>query len=331
MNGEAAIRTDRTIRFFDAFCGIGGIRLGIERAAKRHGAQAVCVGSADIDEPARRAYSKRFGEGGGHVFHTDVRGVNTTSQSGFDVFLGGFPCQTFSSAGKRLGFMDQIKGTLFFECARIIQEFQPKAVLLENVKGLTTHDGGRTFATCAATLDQLGYAVEWQLINAGPLIPQGRERVYIVGHRRPLRPDWKPVFPFTVPQAEAFRARLAEEKRSQAGSGDTAGQPALQGGAEDYKGIVPFSSDNEGFGSRHIRSVGEVAATLVTTEGVGFIRNGKPYLATPVERERLMGFPDNWTDVEGNKYRDRVKQTGNAVCVPVIEMIMERLVPNVLA
>jgi len=163
------------IRFIDLFGGIGGFRLGLERASPRF----KCVWYCDNDKYAVQVYNKQFNE-----YHkpTDIRKVKTNEIPEFDMLCGGFPCQAFSIAGKRKGFRDT-KGTLFFEIAKILNDRHPPYLLLENVKGLLNHDNGSTFRTILRTLDELGYDAEWQVLNSKYFgVPQNRERVFIIGY-----------------------------------------------------------------------------------------------------------------------------------------------------
>uniref|UniRef100_UPI003980E023 DNA (cytosine-5-)-methyltransferase n=1 Tax=Bacillus cereus TaxID=1396 RepID=UPI003980E023 len=146
-----------------------------------------CLGYVEIDKFARKSYEaihNTKGEWTAHdittVTNDDLRLLRGT----VDVICGGFPCQAFSIAGKRLGFAET-RGTLFFEIARFAKEIQPQYLFLENVKGLLNHDGGNTFRTILSTLDELGYDAEWQVLNSKDFgVPQNRERVFIVGHLR---------------------------------------------------------------------------------------------------------------------------------------------------
>jgi site-specific DNA-cytosine methylase len=139
-----------------------------------------CVGYSEIDKYAIQIYEKYFN----HKNYGDIRKINTKQLPDFDVLIGGFPCQSFSVAGKRKGFKDT-RGTLFFEIARIVAAKRPKLLLLENVKGLLSHQEGRTFGTILSTLDELGYDLQWQVLNSKNFgVPQNRERVFIVGHLR---------------------------------------------------------------------------------------------------------------------------------------------------
>ncbi|HRJ54091.1 MAG TPA: DNA cytosine methyltransferase [Candidatus Thiothrix moscowensis] len=163
------------MRFVDLFAGIGGIRLGFEQTMQELGIPCHCVLSSEIDKFAQETYALNFGE----TPQGDIYGIQQFPE--FDFLLAGFPCQPFSYAGKQQGFGDT-RGTLFFEIERILREHRPKGFLLENVRGLTTHDKGRTFKTILQHLEALGYGVEYLLLNGSSFgIPQNRVRVYIVG------------------------------------------------------------------------------------------------------------------------------------------------------
>lgn len=163
------------IRFIDLFAGIGGIRIGAENALNKNGFRSQCVLSSEIDEKACETYFLNFKE----IPSGDIHKI--TEIPAFDLLLGGFPCQPFSYAGKRKGFGDT-RGTLFFEIERILEKFEPKAFLLENVRGLYTHDGGRTFSTIISKLHNLGYGTYDLLLNSSDFgVPQNRIRLYILG------------------------------------------------------------------------------------------------------------------------------------------------------
>lgn len=163
------------IKFIDLFAGVGGIRIGVTEAFKSFGIDSKCVLSSEIDENACKTYQLNFNEKPSGDIHL------ITESEPFDLLLGGFPCQPFSYAGKRMGFGDT-RGTLFFEIERLIEKYHPKAFLLENVRGLYTHDGGRTFETIISKLKGLGYGTYDLLLNSSNFgVPQNRVRLYIVG------------------------------------------------------------------------------------------------------------------------------------------------------
>lgn len=179
------------MKFLDLFAGIGGFRLGMEQAEHK------CVGFCEIDKFARKSYKAIHNTEGEWTAH-DITTVTDDEWRKFrgtvDVICGGFPCQSFSVAGKRQGFLDETRGTLFFEIARAAKQIKPRILFLENVKGLLSHDKGRTFGIILDTLDELGYDCEWQVLNSKDYVPQNRERVFIVGHIRGERTEQ--VFPF---------------------------------------------------------------------------------------------------------------------------------------
>ena len=163
------------IRYFDMFAGIGGFRAGLTRAG---GFQ--CIGHCEIDKYADTSYRAIHNPGKEELYYPDARTIDPDTMPDFDLLCGGFPCQAFSTAGKRLGFEDS-RGTLFFEIARLAAARRPSYLLLENVPGLLSHDKGRTFTAILSTLSDLGYGIEWLVLNSKDFgVPQSRRRVYIV-------------------------------------------------------------------------------------------------------------------------------------------------------
>ena len=166
------------IKFFDMFAGIGGFRSGLEKAGGFE-----CVGYCEIDKYAKKAYEAMY-DTEREVYYEDARKIEPNEIPDINLICAGFPCQSFSIAGKRGGF-DDARGTLFFEIARIAAVKKPKYLLLENVPGLLSHDKGRTFAVILSTLDELGYDVAWQVLNSADYhVAQSRKRVYIIGFLR---------------------------------------------------------------------------------------------------------------------------------------------------
>lgn len=188
------------MRFLDLFAGIGGFRLGMEMAGHE------CVGYVEWDKFARKSYESIHNTEGEWTAH-DITTVTDDdlrllATRGIDIICGGFPCQAFSVAGKRGGFSDT-RGTMFFEIARFAKEIKPRLLLLENVKGLLSHDKGNTFGTILHTLDELGYDTEWQVLNSKNFgVPQNRERVFIIGHLRGS--SGREVFPITRTDEETI-------------------------------------------------------------------------------------------------------------------------------
>ena len=166
--------------FLDLFSGVGGFRLALESEGHE------CIGFCDNDKFARASYKAISNTEGEKEYH-DIRNVSDEEWREFrgkcDLICACFPCQSFSIAGKRRGFLDKTRSTLFFEIARAIKQIQPRLLLLENVKGLLSQGGGQTFRVILSTL--VGYDVEWQVLNSQDFsVPQHRERVYLVGHLR---------------------------------------------------------------------------------------------------------------------------------------------------
>lgn len=170
------------MKFLDFFSGIGGFRLGMEQYGHE------CVGFCEIDKYARQSYKAIHNTEGELEYHdiTTVTDDQWRELNGtVDIIAGGFPCQAFSIAGKRQGFEDETRGTLFFEIMRAAKQIQPPILFLENVKGLLNHDKGRTFRIILQAMDELGYDAEWQVLNSKDFgVPQNRERVFIIGHLR---------------------------------------------------------------------------------------------------------------------------------------------------
>jgi len=300
------------MKYFSMFSGIGGFELGIKQAyeklynlrpsksaniqrpTKQHSIkdklqQWEYVGYSEIDKYAIQIYEKHFK----HKNYGDATKIDTKQLPDFDFLVGGFPCQAFSIAGKRKGF-DDTRGTLFFEIARVLRDKRPRYFLLENVKGLLSHEQGKTFQTILGVLTDLGYGVEWQVLNSKNFgVPQNRERVFIVGHiRGTSRPK---VFPIGENDKES------NSKIRIIGHSGSGGQ---KGYIHNPRGIVGAISATEYKQPKQIK---------VDTK----IRR-----LTPTECERLQGFPDGWT--EGVSDTQRYKCLGNAVTVNVVEAIINK-------
>ena len=203
------------MKFLDLFSGIGGFRLGLQRAGHEP------VGWVEIDKFARQSYQAMY-DTTGEWTATDINKVTDEEWREFngtvELIAGGFPCQSFSIAGKREGFLNKTKGTLFFEVARAVKQIKPRFVFLENVKGLLNHDKGNTFRTILNTFDELGYDVQWRVLNSKDFgVPQNRERVYIVGH---LRGDsGREVFSIFGENGETYKDDLSPTPNTMQGGG----------------------------------------------------------------------------------------------------------------
>ena len=173
-------KAERIIRYFDMFAGVGGFRAGLNFAG---GFQ--CIGHCEIDKYADASYRAIHAPGKEEVYYPDARTIDPKELPDFDLLCGGFPCQAFSTAGRRKGFEDA-RGTLFFELARVVKEKRPPYLFLENVPGLLSHDRGRTFGVILSALYDLGYHVEWTVLNSKHFgVPQSRRRLFLIGYLDP--------------------------------------------------------------------------------------------------------------------------------------------------
>ncbi len=365
------------MKYLSLFSGIGGFELGIQKAyesiSKTKGKQqgrnkenlsgdgkellgAECIGYSEIDKYAIQVYNKHFK----HKNYGDATKIDTRQLPDFDLLVGGFPCQAFSIAGKRRGF-DEARGTLFFDIARILADKKPRHFILENVKGLLSHDGGNTFTTIIRILSSMGYFVEWQVLNAKDFgVPQNRERVFIVGHLggQPRRK----VFPIGECNTKVVGKTILDINQAQRVYG-TEGlaitQKALGGGQGAKTGLYavltpdrPIKRQN----GRRFKEDGEPSFTLTKTDvhGVAIANcldahyyKGNPISKnrhtprteikdgmrirrlTPLECERLMAYPDNWT-AEGTEGKisdtQRYKMCGNGIVSNVVEEVVKRLI-----
>jgi len=246
------------------------------------------------------------------LYEGDIRNVEARSIPDHDLLVGGFPCQAFSIAGKREGFADT-RGTMFFEICRIAKAKRTKLLLLENVKGLLNHEGGKTFRTILSTLDELGYDAEWQVLNSKDFgVPQNRERVFIVGHLRGQ--SGRQVFPLrqtdesNIQQTKELPMQVSNCLRTNYSSGFS---------NETY---VSTNKPNP-------RSEGDKPNSSNSIRRKPYTDDMRIRRLTPTECERLQGFPDGWT--EGVSDTQRYKCLGNAVTVNVIQAIGANLRPLV--
>lgn len=305
------------LRFFDLFAGIGGFRLGMERAGHQ------CVGSCEWDKYARETYKTNFGS---YPEYNDAKDLHPQSLPQFDVLCAGFPCQAFSIAGKRMGFEDT-RGTVFFEIARIAKEKRPPYLFLENVRGLLNHDKGRTFDTIISTLDEMGYDAEWQVLNSKYFVPQNRERVFIIGHLRGERT--RQVFPLGDFDKETDKQKpkeivgIVNDKGNLRGvENSTCIDSNYWKGCDNHaqRTMVYMSNTNANMKQREQERT--ETWTLGTSTDFGIREGMRIRKLTPKECERLQGFPDDWTVGSDTQ---RYKQCGNAVTVPVVEYIAKEL------
>jgi DNA (cytosine-5)-methyltransferase 1 len=331
--------------FIDLFAGIGGMRLGFESAGGR------CVFTSEWDAWCQKSYRENFGSE--HI-HGDITQLKAREIPDHDVLVAGFPCQPFSiagvskknSLGRAHGFACDTQGTLFFDVERILAAKRPKAFLLENVKNLVSHDGGRTFAVILEVLkEKLGYHVFPKVIDGRTLVPQHRERIFLVGFREDVDFTWADV-PFP-PRAEwpALGSILHPEDGSEAPEPHFTGEGGkvdarytlsdrLWSYLKDY--ALKHQARGNGFGYG-LFGPDDVARTLSARyykdgSEVLIRQAGKnPRRLTPRECARLMGF-----DMGERKFRIPVsdtrayKQFGNSVVVPVVERIAKAMRPFIV-
>lgn len=276
------------MKFIDLFAGIGGFRFGMESAGHE------CVAFCEIDKFARASYKAIHNTEGEIELHdiTQVTDDEIRNIGHVDAICGGFPCQAFSIAGHRRGFEDT-RGTLFFEIARFASILKPKYLFLENVKGLLNHDKGDTFETILSALDELGYDVEWQVLNSKDFgVPQNRERVFIIGHLRGQR--GRKVFPIGGKDEKSSAERLGinilgntkNPNGTAQGTRDIVHDPEGIVGtltATDYKGpkqvaipVLTPDRANKRQNGRRFKSDGEPMFTLTAQDRHGIVIAGNP-------------------------------------------------------
>jgi DNA (cytosine-5)-methyltransferase 1 len=318
-------------KFIDLFAGIGGFRLALQNLKGK------CIFTSEWDKYSKQTYQANFGE----VPFGDITKDSTKNYipDGFDVLCAGFPCQAFSIAGKRGGFEDT-RGTLFFDVAEIIKKKKPKAIFLENVKGLRSHDKGKTLATILNTLrEDLGYFVpEPQVMNAKEFgVPQNRERIFIVGFRNDLN-----ISEFEYPKPVKEKTTLEDILETETVSVKYYLSETYVNTLRNHK--ARHASKGNGFGYEIIPNNG--TANAVVCGGMGRERNLlhdfrlKDFTPithikgnvnregirkmTPREWARLQGFPDNYKIVVSDA--QAYKQFGNSVAVPAIQATASKII-----
>lgn len=416
-----------TIKYLSLFSGIGGFELGLENSEY----DFENIGFSEVDKYAKSIYLRHFPE---HKDYGDATKINTEDLPQFDLLVGGFPCQAFSVAGKRRGF-DDCRGTLFFEIARILKDKRPRYFLLENVKGLLSHNKGETFQTILEVLSDLGYCVAWEVLNSKDFVPQNRERIFIKGYlgrecggeilyqERYCKannggssqliklnnkhqaqsvydanglsctlsanggghggktglysvPNTNKVLPVTK-EGNAFAVttrnrqsklskkqdnyviEIGDEKHNETKkvgnvypNGHWSGavydtdyiSPTVMGQRSDNvvkieektdtvaKPVLTPSRIKKRQNGRRMKEDGEPSFTLTATDQHGVSDGFRIRRLTPVECERLQGFPDNWTkygkDDELISDTQRYKCCGNAVTTAVVTYIINNMFAN---
>lgn len=308
--------------FIDLFAGIGGMRLGFERAGGH------CVYSSEWNKYSQQTYFANFGE----QPEGDITQVVATDIPDHDILLAGFPCQPFSiagvskknSLGRATGFADKTQGTLFFDVCRILKAKRPKAFLLENVKNLCSHDRGRTFKVILESLDELGYSVFYAVLDGQNYVPQHRERIIIVGFDKyrygedtefefaltPRIP--KPVMRDILEPEVADKYTLSD--KLWAYLQNYAAKHKAAGNGFGY-GIAPLDGISRTMSARYYKDGSEI---LIAQEGKN------PRRLTPRECARLQGFPENFKIPVSDTQAYR--QFGNSVVVPLIENVAKLVI-----
>ena len=333
------------LRFVDFFAGIGGFRLGLESVGFE------CVGHCEIDKYAEKSYRAIHRPKENEWYAGDIRSVRPEEIHDADIWAGGFPCQAFSVAGKRGGFEDT-RGTLIYEIFRLAAERKPKILILENVKGLLNHEKGRTFGVILNSLGELGYDVEWELLNSKNFgVPQNRERVFIVGHLGdgsrgkvfPLGPNGSEIVELQgeengIKQVGNIHQNVRKRENPNTGrvyspEGISPCLNTMQGGGLEPKIVIPTAQDRHGVmiteptvceervdeGLRFFKD--NICGTLRTGSDCGDKRVIYPSYRirrlTPKECFRLQGFPDSAFEKarKVNSDSQLYKQAGNAVTV----------------
>lgn len=311
------------LTFIDLFAGIGGIRLAFENA----GAGSVkCVFSSEWDNKAQETYEANFGE----KPEGDITQIKAEDIPDHDILLAGFPCQPFSiagvskhkSLGNEHGFKHATQGTLFFDVARIIDKKRPRAFLLENVKNLKGHDKGNTFKVIMRTLeDELGYTVYTRVIDAQTMVPQHRERIYIVGFREPT------VFEFPqLPSSDLKVKDILEKKVDPKYTLSDRLWNYLQNYAAKHKA----KGNGFGYGIANPNGVTRTLSARYYKDGSEILiaQKGKnPRRLTPRECARIMGYPDSFQIVCSDT--SAYKQFGNSVAVPVVQQVAIRMLESI--
>jgi DNA (cytosine-5)-methyltransferase 1 len=301
----------------DLFSGIGGTRLAFQNIG------GTCVFSSEIDRFARQTYFENFNE----FPRGNIRRVKEKEVPDHDILVAGFPCQAFSISGiskrrslkKPHGFNDKVKGTLFFDIARILDQKKPSAFLLENVKNLKSHNKHKTFETIIETLvSDLGYHVFEKIIDARLVVPQHRERIFLVGFREPVAFDF-PTFEDNHPKLKNILEPVVDPKYT---LNDHLWE-YLQAYARKHK----KKGNGFGYGLSNLESYTRTLSARYYKDGSEILvpqDSKNPRRLTPRECARLMGFPDSFKIPVSDT--QAYKQFGNSVVVPVVQKIAEAMV-----
>ena len=308
--------------FIDLFAGIGGFRIGLERAGGR------CVFTSEWDKHSQKTYRAWFGD----VPHGDIRAIDPASIPDHQVLAAGFPCQPFSiagvskknSLGRAHGFKCDTQGTLFYNVATIAEVKRPAILLLENVKNLLSHDKGRTFEVISEALDSLDYAMRYQVIDASAWVPQHRERIFLVCFDR-QRFGPSPAFQFPTPPVPHLKVRDILELQPEP---KYTLSDALWSYLQEYAKRHREKGNGFGFGLTNLDGISRTLSARYYKDGSEILipqGDGKnPRRLTPREAARLQGFDDELKIVVSDTQAYR--QFGNAVVPPVVESVAREAV-----
>jgi len=319
--------------FIDLFAGIGGLRIPFEEIGGK------CVFTAEWDRFSRETYAANFPDSEDHEFAGDIRPYADAPHRvpKHDVLLAGFPCQPFSiagvskknSLGRPHGFLCDTQGTLFYDLAKIIKHHQPSAFLLENVKNLERHDGGKTFATIINVLsNELGYEVHTQVISSEYWVPQRRERIFIVGFKKKSSFDFDDL---TIPDKSP---RLGDILEDSVDSRYTL-TPKLWSYLKSYKDKHQKAGNGFGYSLFGRNDVARTLSARYYKDGSEILieqKGGRPRRLTPRECARLMGFdgPEDSDFEIPVSDTQAYRQFGNAVVVPVVRAVADIMKSHIL-
>ncbi|KZT80992.1 DNA-cytosine methyltransferase [Lactiplantibacillus plantarum] len=332
------------MRFIDMFAGIGGFHLGMEQAGHQ------CVGWVEWDKFARQSY-QAIHNVKGMWNASDIRTVRASELPRADCWCFGFPCQDISVAGKQKGFTAGKRSSLFFTVTGLIRDLEeedrPSYLLIENVKNLLSINRGLDFLKLQIELDEIGYDVEWSVLDSAEVVPQHRERIFIIGHLRGRRT--RKVFPIIRKNGETTESNVIKIIGNTSNTGFRSEDVLASTGisttlmSRDYKGPKQVAikqvgniSNSKSFGGNpqvgRVYGTDGIAPTLSTMQGGGqepkILNDYRIRKLTPLETWRLQGFPD-WAFERAKKAglsdSQLYKQAGNSVTVPVIKAIAENM------
>lgn len=300
----------KTIKYLSLFSGLGGFEAGIDKA----NINWKCIGFSDIYQPSVKIYKKNFPD---HKELGDLTKIDCNKLEDFDVLVAGFSCQPYSVAGKRNGLNDE-RGQLIYNVFNIIKEKQPKVVLLENVKGLVSHEGGQTLERIVSDIEALGYDVNYEVLNTVNFgIPHNRTRIFFVAFRKDLHVENFQYPEPTTKKKLSFYDLLEEDPSDEVYlSMKEIGRMKGFGTTNGFGGYLSKKKIYNCITSSYKRDNGN---------SMKFYRNGRISALSPIECERLQGFDDDWTKVEGVKTQDRYRGLGNAVTVDVIKELVKQI------